>query len=153
MGAALALAIMLVVVVAGLSLALSSQGTLPQGGRPGRPVRPVRPPGASAHPGAAAPPLRRPAPRRRSPEPTVVPGPEPTVEPPVQEPTKVRRPGVEIEAIVVSVVDERTLGPVTRSRVAFPTPQARERCKVGGRLTVLYDPEHHRKVWVDVDRL
>ncbi|HYA44206.1 MAG TPA: hypothetical protein VED59_01260, partial [Acidimicrobiales bacterium] len=71
-------------------------------------------------------------------------------------------------AVVVSVVDERTLGPVTRSRltlrvqpaegepfevttrVAFPTPEARASVKVGGSIPVRYDPADHRRVVVDM---
>jgi hypothetical protein len=71
--------------------------------------------------------------------------------------------------VVVSVVDERTLGPVTRSRltlrvqpdegeafevttrVAFPTPEARSRIKVGSTIPVRYDPADHRRVAVEMD--
>jgi hypothetical protein len=70
----------------------------------------------------------------------------------------------------MSVVDERTLGPVTRSRltlrvdptegeafevttrVAFPTPEHRARVKVGALIPVRYDPDDHRRVVVDLDR-
>jgi len=70
---------------------------------------------------------------------------------------------------VVSVVDERTLGPVTRSRltlkvqpedgecfevttrVAFPTPEARAQVKVGGTIPVRYDPADHKRVVVEVE--
>jgi hypothetical protein len=76
----------------------------------------------------------------------------------------------EASAVVMSVVDERTLGPVTRSRltlrvqpevgdsfevttrVAFPTPEHRARVKVGASIPVRYDPEDHRRVVVDVDK-
>jgi hypothetical protein len=72
------------------------------------------------------------------------------------------------EALVVAVVDERTLGPVTKSRltlrvqphqgdafevttrVAFPTPGERAKVKVGGRVPVRYDPSDHRRVVVDM---
>lgn len=78
------------------------------------------------------------------------------------------RTGEEAEAKVVSVVDERTIGPVTRSRltveidpgdggpfevttrVAFPTPDARARVKVGGTVKVRYDKDDHSRVVVDV---
>jgi hypothetical protein len=68
---------------------------------------------------------------------------------------------------VLSVVDERTMGPVTRSRlalsitpegqeafettirVAFPTPAARARVKVGGTVPVRFDPEDHSRVVLD----
>ena len=74
------------------------------------------------------------------------------------------------QALVISVVDERTLGPVTRSRltlrveppegtafevttrVAFPTPEDRARVKVGGTIPVRYDPNDHRRVVVDMDK-
>jgi hypothetical protein len=66
-------------------------------------------------------------------------------------------------------VDERTLGPVTRSRltlrvepaqgeafevttrVAFPTPEERAKVKVGGTIPVRYDSEDHRRVVVDTE--
>jgi len=75
---------------------------------------------------------------------------------------------VSSEAKVLSVVDERTTGPVTRSRlaleitpaegavfevmvrVAFPTPEARARVKVGGTIPVRYDKDDRTKVVVDV---
>lgn len=68
----------------------------------------------------------------------------------------------------MAVVDERTLGPVTRSRltlrvrpdngdpfeatarVAFPTPQERARVKVGGTVPVRYDSSDHRRLVVDM---
>jgi hypothetical protein len=75
------------------------------------------------------------------------------------------RNGVQAQARVVSVVDERTLGPVTRSRLvlrvepggeeapfevtirhAFQTPEARSVVKVGSQITVRYSPEDHRVV-------
>ena len=74
------------------------------------------------------------------------------------------------QALVISVVDERTLGPVTRSRltlrvepaegdafevttrVAFPTPEHRARVKVGATIPVRYDPDDHRRVVVDMDK-
>jgi hypothetical protein len=76
---------------------------------------------------------------------------------------------MQAKAVVVSVVDERTVGPVTRSRlalrvqpeedqafevttrVAFPTPEARARVKVGATIPVRYDPADHRRVVVDMD--
>ena len=78
------------------------------------------------------------------------------------------RTGEQAEAKVISVVDERTIGPVTRSRltvqvapskgepfevttrVAFPTPEARAKVKVGGTVKVRYDKEDHARVVVDV---
>ena len=73
------------------------------------------------------------------------------------------------QALVISVVDERTLGPVTRSRltlrvepaqgeafevttrVAFQTPEDRAKVKVGRIIPVRYDSEDHRRVVVDTD--
>jgi hypothetical protein len=73
-------------------------------------------------------------------------------------------------ALVMSVVDERTLGPVTRSRltlrvepqngvafevttrVAFPTLEDRAKVKVGETIPVRYDSEDHRRVVVDTDK-
>ena len=73
-------------------------------------------------------------------------------------------------ALVISVVDERTLGPVTRSRltlrveplggeafevttrVAFPTPEERARVKVGATIPVRYDAGDHRRVVVEIDQ-
>jgi hypothetical protein len=71
---------------------------------------------------------------------------------------------------VVSVVDERTVGPVTRSRLtleidpekgdrfqvttrtAFPSPAARASVKVGGTVPVRYDPDDHARVVVDLPK-
>ena len=70
-------------------------------------------------------------------------------------------------AKVVSVVDERVVGPVTRSRLtleinpnggdayevtirhAFPTPEVRAKVRVGGTIAVRYDKDEHRKVVID----
>lgn len=78
------------------------------------------------------------------------------------------RTGTPADARVVSVVDERTIGPVTRSRlalriepavgspyevtvrVAFQTPEARARVKVGGIVSVRYDPADRTRVVVDL---
>jgi hypothetical protein len=80
------------------------------------------------------------------------------------------RTGVPAEAKVVSVVDERTIGPVTRSRlalkvepadgpafevtlrVAFQTPEARARVKVGGTVPVRYDSDDRTRVVVDLPK-
>jgi hypothetical protein len=69
---------------------------------------------------------------------------------------------------VISVVDERTIGPVTRSRltleitrtdgspvevttrVAFPTPAARARVRVGGTVPVRYDRDDPTRIVVDL---
>lgn len=76
------------------------------------------------------------------------------------------RTGAQADARVVSVVDERTLGPVTRSRLvlglsvggeewevtvrhAFQTAEARAKVKVGGTVAVRYSPEDHTKVVLD----
>lgn len=73
------------------------------------------------------------------------------------------------QALVISVVDERTLGPVTRSRltlrvepsagepfevttrVAFPTPEERAKVKVGAMIPVRYDSDDHRRVVVETE--
>lgn len=185
MGAALALAIMLVVVVGILSLAVNAQGPF-QGGAPagGAPSRPARP-GRSSHPGAAptaSPSPERPprrAPRERNERSRDRQSGAP-VTPPVKEPERAADfdpPGADVkplnsqaQAFVVSVVDERTLGPVTRSRltlrveppeadsfevttrVAFPTPAHRARIKVGATIPVRYDANDHRRVVVDMDK-
>jgi hypothetical protein len=78
------------------------------------------------------------------------------------------RSGIPAEAKVISVVDERTIGPVTRSRltlqiqpeegppfevttrVAFPTPAARARVKVGGTVPVRYDKDDRTRIVVDL---
>ncbi|MGI8491646.1 MAG: hypothetical protein ACR2KC_01900, partial [Acidimicrobiales bacterium] len=78
------------------------------------------------------------------------------------------RTGASAEAKVISVVDERTLGPVTRSRlnlrvepadgagfevtirVAFPAPQARSSVRVGGTVAVRYDADDHSRVVLDL---
>jgi hypothetical protein len=78
------------------------------------------------------------------------------------------RSGLPTEAKVISVVDERTIGPVTRSRLnleidpgdgpafevtvrwAFQTPAARSRVKVGGTIPVRYDKDDHTRVVVDL---
>ena len=74
------------------------------------------------------------------------------------------------QALVISVIDERTLGPVTRSRltlrvepkgaeafevttrVAFPTLEDRARVRVGESIAVRYDSEDHRRVVVDTEK-
>jgi hypothetical protein len=66
------------------------------------------------------------------------------------------------------VVDERTIGPVTRSRLvvviepengaplevtvrhAFPTPDSRASVKVGGTVPVRFDPDEPRRVVIDL---
>jgi hypothetical protein len=81
---------------------------------------------------------------------------------------EILRAGEEAQAKVISVVDERTIGPVTRSRltvqidpgdgepfevttrVAFPTPESRSKVKVGGTVTVHYDKDDRTRVVIDV---
>jgi hypothetical protein len=78
------------------------------------------------------------------------------------------RTGTAAQARVITVVDERTLGPVTRSRltleinpdegtpfeatvrVAFPTPESRAAVKVGGMIPVRYDKDDRSRVVVDL---
>lgn len=171
----MALAIMLVVVVGVLSLAVNAQGPF-QGTGAGSSTRPTR-----AHPGSTTPPPpkapRRPA-RERSERRDRQPAP-PQAQP-VSEPQPatdqdqsfgdLKPLNTQAQALVMSVVDERTLGPVTRSRltlrvqpaegepfevttrVAFPTPEERARVKVGGTIPVRYDSYDHRRVVVDKDQ-
>ena len=152
--------VVLVIVVIGLSLAMQSQQTM-QGGP--RTARPARPPRQQAAP-------RRNRERKAQPPAADVPSPAVThgaAEPDVPAP-ELLRTGAEAEAKVISVVDERTIGPVTRSRltvqidpgdgspfevttrVAFPTPEARGRVKVGGTVKVHYDRDDHSRVVVDL---
>jgi hypothetical protein len=150
MTAAVALAVVLVIAVAGMSLAMQTQ-------------RPV-PPGASRVP---TPPRRTRERRAATPEPVVAPE---SKDPEGSRGPELLRSGTPAEAKVVSVIDERTLGPVTRSRlqldvrpsdtgpfevtlrVAFPTPEARARVRVGGTVPVRYDPADHSRVILDLDR-
>ncbi|MDA8047690.1 MAG: hypothetical protein M0Z30_21070 [Actinomycetota bacterium] len=167
MTAAIALAVVLVIAVAGASMALESQKTgQPPGSRPSRPVRPPRP--------ADREPPRRPLRRRERVKPVdptsadaPLPPPPPVPEPEVKGPD-LRRTGTPAQAKVVSVVDERTIGPVTRSRLvlrvepagadpmevtvrhAFPTPDSRASVKVGGTVPVRYDPADPRRVVIDL---
>jgi hypothetical protein len=173
----LALAIMLVVVVGVLSLAVNAQGPF-QGGSPLGGARPAR----ASHPGAQPPPPPRPPrkpPRERAERTRERPAAAPP-SPPANDPLLQSEPDIPIgdlkplntqsQALVMSVVDERTLGPVTRSRltlriqptegepfevttrVAFPTPEARARIKVGKNIAVRYDSEDHRRVVLDPDQ-
>jgi hypothetical protein len=157
MTGAVALAIVLVIAVAGLSLAMQSQRTAqsPQTPRAPRVPRPPTPPRRTRDRKATPPaPAETPLP----PEP-----PEPEVRGP-----ELLRSGEPAEAKVISVVDERTIGPVTRSRltleitrdegapvevttrVAFPTPAARARVKVGGTVPVRYDRDDPTRIVVDL---
>ncbi len=173
----MALAITLVVVVVVLSLAVNAQGPFQGTGMGGHP-RTAR----ADHPGSAPPPPpapprapRRP-PRERS-ERTRERSAGATPTPPGREPEHpvdadqvfgdVKPLTSRAQALVISVIDERTLGPVTRSRltlrvepkgaeafevttrVAFPTLEDRARVKVGETIPVRYDAEDHRRVVVD----
>ena len=162
MTGAIALAIVLVVAVAGISMAVESQRNMqgpssrPSSRLPPRPTRP-RPERTRTE---------RPWERRpQAPPPAEPPPPIPDVE---TKGPELFRSGVAVEAKVISVVDERTIGPVTRSRLAlqidpgdgapfevtvrwaFPTPEARAKVKVGGTLPVRYDKDDHTRVVVDL---
>ncbi len=175
----MALAITLVVVVVVLSLAVNAQGPFQGTGMGGHP-RTAR----ADHPGSVAPPPppprapRRP-PRERSERKTERAAGAPPV-PPKREPEHpadvdpafgdVKPLNSRAQALVMSVIDERMLGPVTRSRltlrveppggeafevttrVAFPTLEDRARVKVGETIAVRYDSEDHRRVVVDTEK-
>jgi len=152
------LAVVLVIAVAGLSMAMQGQRAAqgPQGPRspraPRTPVTPRRP----REKRAAAPPPQPPPPPPSDQSEAETRGPE------------LLRSGIPSEAKVVSVVDERTIGPVTRSRltleidagdgstfevttrVAFPTAAARSRVKVGGSIPVRYDKDDRTRIVVDL---
>jgi hypothetical protein len=172
------LAIMLVVVVGVLSLAVNAQGPFQGTGGSGTQPRPAR----ASHPGSTgssqgrAP--RRPARDRSERNRDRQQGPPPVA--PSAEPAKMSdadqsfgdlRPlNTKAQALVISVVDERTLGPVTKSKLKlriqpeegdafevdtrfnFPTPEDRARVKVGGTIPVRYDSNDHRRVVVDTDQ-
>lgn len=151
--------VVLVIVVIGLSIAMQSQQTM-QGTRTSRPSRPARAPSPSRRtrdrkpqpPAADVPP----PPSERGAGDSDVPAPD------------LLRTGEATDARVISVVDERTIGPVTRSRltveirpgdgepfevttrVAFPTHEARAKVKVGGTVKVHYDKDDHSRVVVDI---
>jgi hypothetical protein len=164
MTGAIALAVVLVVAVIGISMAMQSQRTLqaPSGPRSRMP-RPQRP---SAEPRRSQGRTRER--RGQAPEPPAAPPPAAAAKEPEFRGPELLRSGVAAEAKVLSVVDERTTGPVTRSRlaleitpaegsvfevtvrVAFPTPEARSRVKVGGPIPVRYDKDDRTKVVVDI---
>jgi len=183
MAAALALAITLVVVVAAVSLFFYSQGQLPHAERATAPS-PPRPRGRrprSPEPavGTEASPGRQP--RRGKPERAergrAAKGARASKEEPERPPDPeqvfgdLRPLNKQAPAVVLSVVDERVLGPVTRckltlrvepkgedsfevtTRVAFPTPEERASVKVGTRVPVRYDSEDHRRVVVEMGGL
>ena len=166
MTAAIALAVVLVIAVAGASMAMESQ----RAGQPGAARRPTRPPRTPRAPKTgdgerSRRPLRNRA--RPAPDPTAAdaapPPPRPVPEPETRGP-ELLRTGTAGEAKVISVVDERTLGPVTRSRLtlrvepdgadpfevtvrhAFQTPESRSKVKVGGTIPVRYDAGERRVV-------
>jgi hypothetical protein len=163
---AIALAIVLVVAVVGMSVALQSQRAAEGGGRPSWGPRPAGPPWAEPRPpktkSRRRPPPESKSPQRPSPEASSSSGPLDPILP------ELLLTGVSTEAKVLSVIDERTIGPVTRSRltlriepeggdafevstrVSFPTPEARSDVKVGGTIKVRYDPDDHNRVVVDI---
>jgi hypothetical protein len=159
MTAAIALAVVLVIAVAGMSLAMQTQRPMQSGPRMARPPRPT--------PSRATP--RRASGRRAgSAAPPTPPDPDPEPKTPLPKGPELLRTGTPATAKVVSVVDERTLGPVTRSRVtlqiepvgasgfevttrvAFPTPAARAKVKVGGTVPVRFDKDDHNRVVLDL---
>jgi hypothetical protein len=159
MTAAIALAVVLVIAVAGLSLAMQTQHSLPgQGGGSTPPPRPTPPPRRVRERRAPTPPPSAPV---ADPLAAVIKEPEPKG-------PELLRSGTSAAAKVMSVVDERVVGPVTRSRLnlsieasdgkvfeitvrhAFPTPAARSKVKVGGTIPVRYDPDDHGRVVVDL---
>lgn len=157
MTGAVALAVVLVIAVVGASMAMEGQRAAgPTGSRPARPAprpAPARKPKGRARGGAD--PTSADAPPAPAPQPEVK-----ALEP--------LRSGQPATARVVSVVDERTIGPVTRSRlalkvepaagdafevtvrVAFQTPESRAAVKVGGTISVRYDPDDRSRVVVDL---
>jgi hypothetical protein len=104
-------------------------------------------------------------------DPTAADGPPPVIpdlpEPELKGPDLLRT-GDSADAKVISVVDERTIGPVTRSRltlriepagvapfevtvrVAFQTPASRSQVKVGGTVPVRYDRDDHTRVVIEL---
>ena len=156
MTAAVALAVVLVIAVAGLSLAMQTQrpvGSAQGRTRPQAP-NPRRPRERKAQPAASTPP----------------PAPPPKPAEPESKRPELLRTGTRADAKVVSVVDERTVGPVTRSRLvlaittdsgeafevttrtAFPSPSARSSVRVGGTVPVRYDPNDHGRVVLDLPK-
>jgi hypothetical protein len=145
--AAIALSIVLVIGVAGTSLAMQTQRP-PQSSRP-RTSRPPAPP-------------RRPVRERRAPAPPPVPDPAPKVEPPRG--PELLRIGTSAQATVLGVVDERTTGSIVRSRLnlrvepggepsfevsvrhVFSSLEARGKVRVGTRVGVRFDPDDHGRV-------
>jgi hypothetical protein len=168
MTAAIALAIVLVIAVAGASMAMESQRSAqPAAGRPARPARPPRSPSPTGDR------TRRPVRGRDRgrPDPTSADAPLPPPpllpEPEFKGPDLLRT-GTSAQAKVISVVDERTIGAVIRSRLvlriepaggpslevtvrhAFPNPESRGSVKVGADVPVRYDPDEPRRVVIDL---
>ncbi len=157
MTGAVALAVVLVIAVAGLSMAMQGQRTAQnnQGPRPPRGPRPPIGPRRARERKATPPP----------PPPPPVRAQEPEAE---SRGSELMRSGASADAKVISVVDERTIGPVTRSRltleitpedgspvevttrVAFPTAVARARVRVGGTIPVRYDKDDPTRIVVDL---
>ena len=158
MTGAVVLTVLLVIVVVGLSLAMQSQQTM-QGPHTTRAPRVPKPP---------SPPRRI---RERKAQPPAQDVPLPPADPSEADllrSPEILRSGEEAQAKVISVVDERTIGPVTRSRltvqidpgdgepfevttrVAFPTPESRAKVKVGGTVKVRYDKDDRTRVVVDI---
>jgi hypothetical protein len=158
---AIALAIVLVVAVIGVSMAMETQ-------------RSSQPPfGRQPGPAPTPPPRRqREKPKeRKAPEGDAQPLPAEAMQVPGEPEARgpeLLRTGHPADARVLSVVDERTIGPVTRSRLnleitpeegkpfevtvrmAFPTPEARAQVKVGSTVPVRYDPSERTRVVVDL---
>lgn len=170
MTAAIALAVVLVIAVAGASMAMQSQRTASPGAAPPRPrPRPARP---APDPGPPRRSRMRERMARTNPEPPAAQSPPESVPGPSEAESskgpELLRTGVPAQARVISVVDERTIGPVTRSRlslrvepsdgsafevtlrVAFQTPEARARVKVGGTVPVRYDSDDRTRVVIDL---
>jgi hypothetical protein len=159
---AVALAIVLVVAVVGISMAMESQ-------RSANSPRPAR---RTPRPSSPAPRRARDRLRERRAPDTDVASQMPTAASEPNEPEakgpELLRSGVAAEAKVISVVDERTIGPVTKSRLAleivpaegdrfevtirhtFSTSEARAKVRVGGTIRVRYDKDDRTKVVMDL---
>ena len=159
MTAAIALAVVLVIAVAGASMAMESQRTQTTPPAPRAPRPPSNPFSKPTAPGRTKGRDREPAPP--TPPPTDLPS---QMEAELKAPDLVKN-GVRAQAKVISVVDERTIGPVPRSRLvlrvvpdgdespfevtirhAFQTPDLRAAVKVGSDIPVRFSPDDHRVV-------
>lgn len=173
MTAAIALAVVLVIAVAGASMAMESQRSAQTGvRRPQRPARPAPPARPTRTEGERARRSIRNREKSGPGDPAATGGPPSAISDLPPEPQfkgpDLRRTGASAQAKVVSVVDERTLGPVTRSRLvlriepaggdpvevtvrhAFPTPESRATVKVGATVPVRYDRDEPRRVVLDL---